>query len=68
MKPGGNVLTSQSQMRPLDARTEIAAGDNARIEDGTHASVFRFRVRSTVAGSPSTAEVQYRGISGPPGR
>ena len=31
MKPGGNVLTSQSQMRPVDARTEIAAGDNARI-------------------------------------
>jgi len=42
----------------------IPSGDNARIENGTYASLIQFRARSLNAGSPSTLEVQYRGFNG----
>mgnify|MGYP001610018470 CR=1 FL=1 len=41
------------------ASLNIPAGDNAIIEEGLFSSVFRFRARSNVAGSPTTVEVQY---------
>ena len=46
------------------ASLNIPTGDNARIEDGTFTGFARLRTRSTVAGSPTTLEIQYRGFTG----
>lgn len=40
------------------ASLSIPAGDNAIVEDGLYASVFRLHARSTTPGSPSTLEFQ----------
>lgn len=46
------------------ASTSLASGDSALIETGIPAKFFRMRVRSTGAGSPTTYELQYWGITG----